>query len=102
LWLSSVTEVVAPLPEQSPDQPAKVEPAAGVAVSVATVPLGKLALHVAPQSMPAGLDATEPAPAFGRRAPQGLQPLWSGGADAPLEERAAGVTILRSRGTQAA
>lgn len=49
-------------PEQAPDQPAKLLPAAGVAVSVTLVPLGKLALHVVPQLMPEGLERTVPVP----------------------------------------
>src|SRR5439155_6091994 len=45
-----------------PGQPVKVEPAAGVAVSVTTVPLAKLAEQVAPQVMPAGELVTVPLP----------------------------------------
>ena len=51
-----------PVPAQASDQPANVEPAFGAAVSVTMVPLVKLALHVAPQSIPAGLLVTVPAP----------------------------------------
>src|SRR5207249_2757507 len=55
--------VQAPVPEQLPPlQPVKVEPAAGVAVSVTAVPLAKLAVHVAPQVMPAGALVTVPLP----------------------------------------
>jgi hypothetical protein len=50
------------VPVQAPDQPANVEVALGAAVSVTMVPLGKLALHVAPQSIPAGLLVIVPAP----------------------------------------
>jgi hypothetical protein len=50
---------------QAPDQPAKVLPAAGVAVSVKGVAL-KLAVHELPQLMPAGLDVTVPEPAPAR------------------------------------
>src|SRR2546422_8375468 len=51
------------VPEQPPPvQPVKVEPAAGVAVSVTAVPLAKLAVHVAPQVMPAGALVTVPLP----------------------------------------
>src|SRR5205823_3595817 len=53
----------APVPEQPPPlQPLKVEPAAGVAVSVTVVPLAKLAVHVAPQVIPAGELVTVPLP----------------------------------------
>src|SRR2546425_3051478 len=58
----SVT-VQAPVPEQPPLQPVKIEPAAGAAVSVTAVPLAKLAAQGAPQVMPAGLVVTVPAPA---------------------------------------
>src|SRR5207249_577708 len=45
-----------------PLQPVKVEPAAGVAVSVTAVPLEKLAEQVAPQLIPAGELVTVPLP----------------------------------------
>jgi hypothetical protein len=51
-----------PVPLQTPDQPAKVEPAAAVAVSVTAVPVLKVAVHVIPQLMPVGLLVTMPAP----------------------------------------
>ena len=52
-----------PVPEQLPPlQPLKIEPAAGVAVSVTAVPLAKLAAQVAPQVMPAGALVTVPVP----------------------------------------
>src|SRR5438552_1416454 len=52
-----------PVPEQPPPlQPVKVEPAAGVAVSVTAVPLEKLAEQVAPQVIPAGALVTVPLP----------------------------------------
>ena len=50
-------------PLHAPDQPAKVEPELGAALSDTAVPLAKLALHVDPQLMPAGLLVTVPAPA---------------------------------------
>jgi hypothetical protein len=52
----------AAVPVQAPDQPANVELAFGVAVSVTIVPLVKLALHIAPQLIPAGLLVIVPAP----------------------------------------
>jgi hypothetical protein len=65
----AVTDVLAvrvaaqgPVPLQAPDQPAKVDPGAAVSVSVTWVPLAKLAVHVAPQLMPAGVLVTIPAP----------------------------------------
>jgi hypothetical protein len=65
----AVTEALAvkviahePVPEHAPDQPAKVDPALGVAVSVTATPLGKLVLHVCPQLMPPGVLVTVPAP----------------------------------------
>ena len=51
-----------PVPVQAPDQPVNVEVAFGTAVSVTMVPLVKLALHIAPQLIPAGLLMTVPAP----------------------------------------
>ena len=52
-----------PVPEQPPpDQPAKVELEAGVAVSVTELPSVKLAEHEDPQSIPAGELVTEPEP----------------------------------------
>src|SRR5207247_3710196 len=55
--------VQVPVPEQPPPvQPVKVEPAAGVAVNVTEVPLAKLAVHVAPQLIPAGALVTVPLP----------------------------------------
>ena len=45
-----------------PFQPAKVEPAAAVAVSVICVPETKLAEHVPPQLIPEGLLVTVPEP----------------------------------------
>ena len=48
----SVTAQV-PVPAHAPPlQPAKTDPVAGVAVSVTTVPLTKLAVQVVPQSIP--------------------------------------------------
>jgi len=58
----SVT-VQVPVPEQPPPlQPLNVDPAAGAAVKVTTVPLAYAAMQVAPQEMPAGLLVTVPIP----------------------------------------
>src|SRR5437867_1143788 len=57
-----VTEQV-PVPKQPPPlQPVKVEPVAGVAVSVTKVPLSNEAEQVTPQSIPGGLEVTVPLP----------------------------------------
>src|SRR5213594_3425273 len=70
----SVT-VHGPVPEQPPPlQAVKVEPAAGVAVSVTTVPLTNEAEHVAPQEIPTGALVTVPLPA-----PLGLTVSVKGG-----------------------
>ena len=53
----------APVPLHEPDHPANVEAELGAALSDTAVPLTKLALHVDPQLMPAGLLVTVPAPA---------------------------------------
>ena len=52
----------APVPEQLPDQPAKVDPLVGVAVSVTDVPEVKLAVQEKPQLIPLGLLVTVPLP----------------------------------------
>src|SRR5262245_55864809 len=61
-----VIDTVQPaVPVQAPLQPANVEPAAAVAVSVTLVPFAKLAfcvVQVGAQLMPAGLDVTVPVP----------------------------------------
>jgi len=59
-----IVTVQVPVPVQPPPlQPVKVEPAAGVAVSVTAVPLANEDEHVAPQEMPAGTLVTVPLPA---------------------------------------
>ena len=59
-----IVTVQLPVPRQldPPLQPTKDEPAAGVAVSMTTVPLANEATQLAPQSIPAGLLVTEPDP----------------------------------------
>src|SRR5207245_6577693 len=60
---AEIVTVQVPVPAQPPPlQPVKVEPAAGAAVRVTAVPLGKLAAQVAPQLMPAGELVTVPLP----------------------------------------
>src|SRR3954454_2434562 len=54
--------VQAPEPLQAPDQPPKPEPALGAADKVRAVPLGKVAVQVDPQLMPAGVLVMVPAP----------------------------------------
>lgn len=60
--LAVMVMVQDPVPVQAPDHPVKVEPEAGVAVSVTFDPLAKPALQVAPQSIPVGLLVTVPVP----------------------------------------
>ena len=61
-----IVTVHAPVPEQSPLQPVKFEPASAAAVSVTVLPDVKTAEQVVPQLIPGGLDVTvpEPLPAF--------------------------------------
>jgi hypothetical protein len=49
-------------PEQAPDQPAKIESAAGVTLRTTSEPKVKLAEHVVPQLIPAGCEVTVPEP----------------------------------------
>ena len=65
----AVTEVLAvtvtlhdPVPLHEPDHPPNVEFELGAALSVTAVPLAKLALHVCPQLMPAGVLVMVPVP----------------------------------------
>ena len=44
-WPLMVTEQVVPVPEQAPDQPVKVEPGAGVAVSSTMAPVGYIVVE---------------------------------------------------------
>jgi hypothetical protein len=58
-----IATVHVPVPAQPPPlQPVNVDPAAGVAVSVTTVPLVKPCAQVVPQEMPAGELVTVPLP----------------------------------------
>jgi len=66
------TQVDVPL--QAPVQPANVDPDAAVAVRVTCVPLGKFALQVLGQLMPAGLLVTVPVPE-----PVVVTASWTGG-----------------------
>lgn len=61
-----IVTVHAPVPEQSPLQPVKLEPASAAAVSVTVLPDVNGAEQVVPQLIPGGLDVTvpEPLPAF--------------------------------------
>jgi hypothetical protein len=57
-----MVSVQAAVPLHAPLQPVKVEPVAGVAVSVICVPATTDTEHVAPQAIPAGELATSPVP----------------------------------------
>ena len=57
-----VTMQVEAVPLHAPPQPENELPEPGAAVNVTLVPLVKLALHVVPQLMPAGLLVTVPVP----------------------------------------
>jgi hypothetical protein len=63
---ASIVTRQTPIPLQAPDQPANAEPEAGAAVKVTIAPGAKGASQVAPQSIPAGCEVTEPAPAPAR------------------------------------
>jgi hypothetical protein len=52
----------APVPEQAPLHPAKVEPVAGVGVRVTVAVEANEAVHVAPQLIPVGEETTVPVP----------------------------------------
>ena len=51
-----------PVPVHGPDHPAKVVPASGADVNTTAVPLGKLAVQLCGQLIPAGVLVTVPAP----------------------------------------
>ena len=67
------------VPLHAPDQPANVDPAAGMAVRVTELPVAKFAEHVCPQSIPAGLLVTVPDPV-----PEFVTVSCAGGAVAVL------------------
>jgi hypothetical protein len=54
--------VQSPVPVHAPPQLTNVEPASGMACTVTCAPLVKLPLHVAPQSIPPGIEAMMPLP----------------------------------------
>ena len=60
--LASTVTLQAPVPEQAPDQPANVEPAAAAALSVMDVPVATETEHVEPQEMAPPETVPEPAP----------------------------------------
>ena len=62
LFAAVMETIQVPVPVQAPDQPEKVDPADGEAVSVTEVPELYEAVQVAPQEMPAGLEVTVPLP----------------------------------------
>jgi hypothetical protein len=62
LLAASRTTAQPPVPVQAPLQPVKVELVEAVALRPTLVPLGKLALQVAPQLIPLGLEVTVPVP----------------------------------------
>ena len=59
---ADIDTVHAPVPEQAPLQPAKVDPEAGVAVNVTDKVELKAAVQAEPQLIPAGLLVTVPLP----------------------------------------
>jgi hypothetical protein len=65
-FAASIVTWQVPVPVHAPLQPEKIDPDAGVAVSVTEAPELKFAEHAEPQSIPAGDETTapEPAPAF--------------------------------------
>lgn len=61
-WFAVIERTQVPVPEQSPDHPAKRDLVPGVAVSVTVVPFVKVATQVGPQLMPTGELVTVPVP----------------------------------------
>src|SRR5947209_1619882 len=62
-WSALIVIEQAPVPVHAPDQPVKTDPGAAVAVRLTTIPRAKLAVQVAPQSIPTRLLLTVPVPA---------------------------------------
>jgi hypothetical protein len=62
LVFALIVPVQAPVPLHAPPQPAKLHPVAGVAIKLPSVPAGRFAVQVVPQSIPAGLLVTVPWP----------------------------------------
>jgi hypothetical protein len=63
VWSAFITTIHEPVPLQPPPlQPANVEPAAGAAVRVTVLLIGKSASQVVPQEIPLGLLVTVPFP----------------------------------------
>jgi hypothetical protein len=57
-----IVTIQLPVPVHAPLQPVNVDVPSGAAVKVTTVPLSNNAEQVAPQSIPAGDEVTEPPP----------------------------------------
>jgi hypothetical protein len=83
---SIVTTHVVDVPLHAPLHPPNVLLPSGMAVSVTTVPLGKLAEHVPGQSIPGGVDPTAPPPV---PAIVTASPTTAGGANVAVTLRAA-------------
>jgi hypothetical protein len=65
VWLVFIATIHEPVPlHPAPLQPVNVEPAAGAAVRVTVLPIGKSASQVVPHEMPPGLLDTVPFPDF--------------------------------------
>ena len=62
LWSEFIVTLQVPVPLQAPPQPWKIEPFAGLAVSVTWVPVLKLAVQVDGHLIPAGELVTLPLP----------------------------------------
>src|SRR5260221_669351 len=82
-----------PRPPLLPFTPQCGAPEAGAALRVTAVPCAKLALHVAPQLIPAGVLVTVPVPAPARVTVSGC--WWGGGADRNVAVRAGAVATVK-------